>query len=51
LGVNYYKEKILKHKFSIDKSLDMEHRKHLEQHAVHFLQQPAYYKGLFEILN
>ena len=51
LGVNYYKEKILKHKYSINKSIDMEHRKHLEQNAVHFLQQPSYYKGMFDILN
>lgn len=51
LGINSYKETIFKQKYFVVDPIDMFYRKHLEQHAVHFLQQPKYYKGLFDILN
>jgi hypothetical protein len=51
LGVNYLKEPIFKSKYFVVDTIDISYRKHLEQHAVHFLQQPKYYQGLFDILN
>jgi hypothetical protein len=51
LGNNHYKEPIFKTKYFIPNKLDCEYRNHLRSHAVHFLQQPNYYEGLFDILN
>lgn len=51
LGNNHYKEPIYKTKYFIHNKLDTDYRKHLIANAVHFLQQPNYYDGMFEILN
>lgn len=51
LGSNYYKEPVWKSKYFIIDSLDQSYKLHLQSNAAHFLQQPKYYKGLFEILN
>ena len=51
LGSNYYKEPIWKSKYWISNPINQEYKKHLQSNAAHFLQQPKYYKGLFEILN
>lgn len=51
LGSNYYNEPIWKSKYFIYNPLDINYKSHLQQHAAHFLKQPKYYKGLFEILN
>lgn len=51
LGSNYKGEPIWKSKYFAYKPLDTIYKFHLQSNAVHFLQQPKYYKGLFEILN
>jgi hypothetical protein len=51
LGNNHYKEPVYKTKYFIENKLDIEYRNHLVANAVHFLQQPNYYEGLFDILN
>lgn len=51
LGSNYAGQGVWKNKYFIVDSIDISYRKHLEVNAKHFLQQPLYYKGLFDILN
>lgn len=51
LGSNYYKEPIWKTKYFVINLLDQSYKLHLQSNASYFLQQPKYYKGLFEILN
>ena len=51
LGNNYWNEGVWKKKHFIQDKLANEYVKHLQSHAGHFLQQPKYYKGLYEILN
>jgi hypothetical protein len=51
LGVNYFNEGVFKSKYFIVNSIDIEYIKHIQQHAVYFLKQPSYYKGLYDILN
>jgi hypothetical protein len=51
LGSNYYKEPIWKSKYFAYNPFDTEYKFHLQSNAAYFLQQPKYYKGLFEILN
>jgi len=51
LGSNYYKEPVWKSKYFAYNPFDVEYKFHLQSNAAHFLQQPKYYKGLFEILN
>lgn len=51
LGSNYYKEPIWKTKYFVINLLDQSYKFHLQSNAAYFLQQPKYYKGLFEILN
>ena len=51
LGSNYYKEPIWKSKYFVINSLNQSYKLHLQSNASYFLQQPKYYKGLFEILN
>jgi hypothetical protein len=51
LGNNHYKEPIYKKIYFIHDKLNSEYKNHLRTHAVHFLQQPNYYKGMFDILN
>lgn len=51
LGTNTYKELIWKNKYFAKDDGYQKYIKHLQSHAVHFLQQPLYYKGLFDIMN
>lgn len=51
LGNNYDGVAIWKKKYFISNNIQMSYRKHIESHATHFLKQPHYYKGIFEILN
>ena len=51
LGSNYWNEGVWKKKYFIENKLQNEYVKHLQSHAGHFLRQPSYYKGLYEILN
>ena len=51
LGSNYYKEPVWKSKYFAHNPFDIEYKSHLQSNAAYFLQQPKYYKGLFEILN
>lgn len=51
LGKNSYDETIYKNKFFAVDSLHIEYLNHLRSHPDYFLQQPAYYKSMFEILN
>ena len=51
LGNNYQGVPIWKKKYFVYDPLDMQYRKHIEANPIHFLQQPHYYKGMFDILN
>ena len=51
LGNNHYKEPIYKTAYFIYNKLDVDYKNHLVSHAVHFLTQPNYYMGMFDILN
>lgn len=50
VGQNSQGGPIYKQKIVVDK-LHTEYRLHIQSHSKHFLQQPHYYKGMFEILN
>lgn len=51
LGSNYDGDKIWKQKyFSID-PIQQSYINHIQAHSIHFLKQPSYYKGMFDILN
>ncbi len=51
LGSNYLGEQVWKSKYWIIDPIDIEYKLHLQAHAAHFVKQPNYYKGLFDILN
>jgi len=51
LGSNYQGQQIWKKKYFVIDPIDQMYRSHLQSNAVHFLKQPHYYKGLFDILN
>ena len=51
LGNNYWNEGVWKKKYFIRDRLQEAYVKHLQSNARHFLNQPRYYKGLYEILN
>jgi hypothetical protein len=51
LGNNYWNEGVWKKQHFIQDKLQSEYIKHLQSNANHFLYQPKYYKGMFEILN
>lgn len=51
LGANYQGEPIWKYKHFISDKLKNEYVLHLQSHARHFINQPGYYKAMFEILN
>ena len=51
LGNNHYKEPIYKKIYFAHDKLNSQYKNHLRSHAVHFLRQPNYYKGMFDILN
>ena len=51
LGSNYDGHQVWKKKYFISDPINIEYKLHLQAHAKHFVGQPIYYKGLFEILN
>lgn len=51
LGTNKYKEEVWKTKYFAIHHGDIKYTKHLESNAVFFLNEPLYYKGLFNIMN
>ena len=51
LGNNHHKEPIYKTQYFVHNKLHSDYKNHLRSNAVHFLQQPNYYKGMFDILN
>ena len=51
LGSNHYQEGVWKTKYFIKDEINELWNKHIQANAVHFLKQPRYYKGLFDILN
>lgn len=51
LGSNYYGEQIWKSKYFVSDPINQEYKNHLQHNAAHFIRQPKYYKGMFDILN
>jgi len=51
LGSNYQGSPIWKTEYFLIDKMNTEYKMHLQSHAKHFLSQPKYYKGLYEILN
>ena len=51
LGNNYQGSPIWKKKYFVHDPINTIYKKHIESNAIHFLNQPHYYKGLFDILN
>jgi hypothetical protein len=51
LGSNSYNEPVWKNKYFVDQKINQQYNNHIIAHAAYFLKQPAYYKGLFDILN
>jgi hypothetical protein len=51
LGTNSYNEAVWKNKYFVVDQINKQYNNHIVSHAAHFLKQPAYYKGLFDILN
>jgi hypothetical protein len=51
LGNNQYEEAIWKQKYFAKNQIEQVYMNHISSNAAHFLLQPAYYKGLFDILN
>jgi hypothetical protein len=51
LGSNYFKEPIWKSKYLVHDTINQAYKNHLMSNAKHFVEQPNYYRGLFDILN
>ena len=51
LGSNYANEPIWKSKYFVIDPINSQYKDHIKSHAIHFISQPKYYKGLFDILN
>ena len=51
LGSNYQGSPIWKKKYLIKDQVNILYKNHILQHSIHFLKQPTYYKGMFDILN
>lgn len=51
LGNNYYKEQIWKTKYFIKNKIEIEYKNHIKNNSIHIINQPQYYKGMFDILN
>jgi hypothetical protein len=51
LGSNYQGQEIWKSKYFVLDPISISYKNHIQSHATHFLQQPNYYKGMFDILN
>ena len=51
LGSNYQGQPIWKKKYFISQPIQQMYKNHVATHAYHFINQPHYYKGMFDILN
>lgn len=51
LGSNYQGSPIWKKQYFVLHPVQTEYKLHIQHHAKHFVSQPHYYKGLFDILN
>jgi hypothetical protein len=51
LGSNYTGSPIWKKKYFVIDKVNNEYKLHLQANAKHFVSQPTYYQGLFDILN
>jgi hypothetical protein len=51
LGTNYDGVKIWKKQYFIIDPIQTMYINHIQTHAIYFIKQPHYYKGLFDILN
>ena len=51
LGSNYQKQPIWKTKYFVSDPISIQYLNHISSHPVHFVLQPHYYKGMFDILN
>ena len=51
LGNNQHDETIWKIKYFISDKINTQYKNHISSHAGYFLQQPYYYKGMFDNLN
>lgn len=51
LGNNYQNQPIWKSKYFVNDPIAIEYINHIQNHSVHFILQPHYYKGMFDILN
>ena len=51
LGNNYQNQPVWKAKYLIENKLDIEYKNHIKNYPEHFVKQPVYYRGLFDILN
>lgn len=51
LGSNYHHSQVWKKKYFIYDPIQHQYINHIQSHAVYFMNQPHYYKGLFDILN
>ena len=51
LGSNYQNSQVWKKKYFICDPIQHHYINHIQRHAVHFMKQPYYYKGMFDILN
>ena len=51
LGVNSQGAKIWKTKYFVYDPIGTQYLNHIQSHSTHFVNQPHYYKGMFDILN
>jgi len=51
LGSNYHGYPIWKTKYFVIDKIHIEYKLHLQAHASHFVKQPSFYNGMFDILN
>ena len=51
LGSNYQGSPVWKKQYFVIDKINSYYKLHLQSHAAHFVGQPTYYKGLFDILN
>ena len=51
LGKNIDNESLWKNKYVISEHINSIYKRHISANSKHFLEQPTYYKGLFDILN
>lgn len=51
LGNNYQGVPIWKKKYFVYDPINIIYKNHISNYPVHFLNQPVYYKGLFDIMN